>query len=60
MPKATPTELLILVAIFVFGIAASTLLAAFYPDSNSYLYVSAFMVVFLLVAAFVMARKKAT
>jgi len=60
MRRMTPTETVVSFVLFMLSIAVTTLLAAYYPDSNSYLYVSAFMVVFLLVAAFFMARRKAT
>ena len=39
MSKATPTQLLKLFAIFVVGISASTFVAAYYPDSYTYVYV---------------------
>jgi quinol-cytochrome oxidoreductase complex cytochrome b subunit len=60
MPKATPTELLFLLIIFVVGITASTLWAAYDPDSNGYVYVAIVSVASILVATFFMARKKAT
>ena len=60
MPKATPTQLLILLAIFVVGTTTSTLLAWHSPDSNSQAYVGIVTVAALLVATFLLNRKKAT
>jgi len=60
MPKATPTQLLFLLIIFVIGITVSTLWAAYDPDSNGYVCAGIVPVALILVATFFMARKKAT
>lgn len=58
MRKATPTEVLVLLAVFVVGTSTSTLLALYYPDSLSYVYAGVLTVALILVATFFMARRK--
>lgn len=59
MRRATTTETFVAFAVCMAGTSAATLLAFYYPDSNSYIYASVFTIVLLIVAGFSMARKKA-
>lgn len=58
MRTITPTEAVVFFTVFLVGIMVMTLLAVYFPDSNSYSYFAVVFVVSILVAGFIMARKE--